>query len=224
MLVYFKVVEGCNVGFKERQYLHWCWERTAGVSRKGKIYAGCREITGRRWWLFIGKLKHLQIWENLKMPAEKWESIPQEAKFYGICFLSEKGGNIERHFRKLCRIGKNKSKWSENIEISSESTAEISKMSRIQIQGNRNGKTMEWINQGVRESMEFCQNAILILVIQRPPTLNSAQTAKGSQIYRKIYSPTPEECEFWERQDFSFTQRVNWSCLSRGRSHRFLEV
>lgn len=150
MLVYFKVVEECNLGFKERQYLHWYWEKTAGVSRKGKIYAGCREITGRRWWLFIGKLIHLQIWESLKMPAEQLESIPQEAKFYGIHFLSEKGGNIERHFRKFCRIGKNKSKWRGNTEISSESTAEMSKMSRIQIQGNRNGKTMEWINQGVR--------------------------------------------------------------------------
>lgn len=57
-----------------------------------------------------------------------------------------------------------------------------------------------------------------------PPTLNSAQAAQGSQIYRKIYSPAPEECEFREMQDFSFTQRVNQSCLSDGGSHRYLEV
>lgn len=127
------------------------------------------------------------------MPDEQFESIPQEAKFYGIHFLSKKGGNIERHFIKLCRIGKNKSKWSGNIEISLESTAE---MSKIQIQGNRSGKRKEWINQGVRESMEFCQNTILIIVIQRPPTLNSAQAAQGCQIYRKIYLPAPEEWSF----------------------------
>lgn len=141
------------------------------------------------------------------MPAEQFESIPKEAKFYGIHFLSKKGGNIGRHFRKLCRIGKKKkkSKWRRNTEISLESTAE---MSKIQIQGNRSGKTKEWINQGVRESMEFCQNTILIIVIQRPPTMNPAQAAQGCQIYRKIYLPAPEECEFRERQDFSFTQRV----------------
>lgn len=44
------------------------------------------------------------------MPAEQFESIPKEAKFYGIHFLSKKGGNIGRHFRKLCRIGKKKKK------------------------------------------------------------------------------------------------------------------
>lgn len=59
------------------------------------------------------------------MPAEQFESITQEAKFYGTHFLSEKGGSIERHFRKLDRIGKNKSKWSGNSEISSEVTEEM---------------------------------------------------------------------------------------------------
>lgn len=85
----------------------------------------------------------------------------------------------------------------------------MSKMSKIQVHGNRSGKTKEWINQGVREAMEFCQNTILTIVIQRPPILNLFQAAQGSQIYTKIYLPAPEECEFWERENFSFAQRVN---------------
>lgn len=46
------------------------------------------------------------MWRRLEMPDEKFESISQKAKFYGIHFLSEKGDSIERHFEKLCRIGK----------------------------------------------------------------------------------------------------------------------
>lgn len=72
------------------------------------------------------KINISQLWESLEMPAEQFESISQEVKFYGIHFLSEKGGNLERYWkgRKLCRIGKNKSKWSGNTEVSSEATAE----------------------------------------------------------------------------------------------------
>lgn len=78
-------------------------------------------------------------------------------------------------------------------------------LSKIQVRGNKNGKTKERINEGVKESTAFCQNTSLITMVQKPKLLTVVRYIESSLCF------APGKFLVQEKQDFEFAQRENCS-------------